>query len=282
MGKIQFTKMEGAGNDYVYVNLFETPLSKPEELAKEICHRRYGIGSDGLILIAPSDIADVQMIMYNPDGSQSEMCGNGIRCLGKYAYDHGLVSDQKIIVETGGGLKELDLFLNDQQKVAIVSVSMGVPELRAEKIPSTLTGEEVVNRKFDFDGLILKGTLVSMGNPHFVTYVNDIQSIPIKTWGSTIEHSKYFPNRVNIEFVQRISRTELIQRTWERGAGETWACGTGASAVGVTGVLTGETNHQILIHLTGGNLNISWPGKGSPVIMTGPAREVFSGVWERS
>ena len=280
MKTIKFTKMEGAGNDYVYVNLFKEKVPNPKKLAVEVSHRRYGIGSDGLILIAPSDVADVQMIMFNADGSQSEMCGNGIRCVGKYAYDHGLVDKKVITAETGAGILELTLNVGADNKVDTVKVSMGIPELNGEKIPSTVKGDEVVDKALDFDGTTLKGTMVSMGNPHFVTFVESAKDVEIEKIGPKVHDSKYFPNRINTEFVEVISRNELIQRTWERGAGETWACGTGASAVCVAGVLTGKTDSEVLIHLTGGDLKISWNGKGTPVMMEGPAREVYSGVWE--
>ena len=271
--------MEGAGNDYVYINLFEEEVIDPKRLAIEMSHRHFGVGSDGLILIAPSQLADVKMVMFNSDGSKSEMCGNGIRCVGKYSWEHKLVSDPVITVETGDGIKTLRLSINGSDKVTSVSVEMGEPELRADKIPSTLEGERIVNQLFDFDGFSLKGTLVSMGNPHFITYVNDIKSVPIEKWGRVIEHHHLFPNRINVEFVQIVSRDEVIQRTWERGSGETWACGTGASAVCVAGILTGETNATICNHLTGGDLKLTWKGVGHQVIKEGPAREVFTGTW---
>ncbi len=279
MAKINFTKMEGIGNDYIYVNLFEETLSKPEELAKEMSHRRYGIGSDGLILIAPSQVADVKMIMFNSDGSKSEMCGNGIRCVGKFSRDRGLVKENSITIETGAGIKTLDLTMDSSDKVLSVKVQMGEPELDAQKIPSTLTGDKIVNHPFEFDGFRLNGTLVSMGNPHLVTFVENVKNVPVTEWGPIIEHSTQFPNRINIEFVQVVSKNEVIQRTWERGAGETWACGTGASAVCVAGVLTGKTGSKILNHLTGGDLILDWEGAGHPVIMEGPGKEVVTGAW---
>lgn len=279
MGKINFTKMEGAGNDYVYINLFEETLSKPEELAVSISHRRFGVGADGLVLIAPSQIADLRMIMFNADGSESEMCGNAIRCVGKYAWDHGLVSKKIIQVETGAGIKELTMTPDESNLIKSVCVSMGVPELQAEKIPSTLNMDQAIATTFEFENKTFEGTLVSMGNPHFVTYVDDVKNFPVEKWGPIIENSPLFPNRINVEFVQILNKKEVIQRTWERGSGETWACGTGASAVGVAGLLTGKTDESILVHLTGGDLQISWKGEGEPVFMDGPAREVFSGKW---
>ncbi len=281
MEEIAFTKMEGAGNDYVYVDALLIPVSQPERLAREISHRRFGIGSDGLVLIVPSQTADLRMIMYNADGSPSDMCGNAIRCVGKYAWEHGLVNNTNIRVETGDGVKKLNLFLDRRNEVKTVSVEMGVPEFRAPLIPSTLTDELIVERLFDFDDFCLKGTLVSMGNPHFVTYVEDIGSVPVSHWGPDIEYSEYFPDRINIEFVQILSKTEVMQRTWERGSGETWACGTGAAAVCVAGVAAGRTESDLLVRLKGGELNLSWPGMGHSVIKTGPAREVFTGIWKR-
>ncbi|PCI24044.1 MAG: diaminopimelate epimerase [SAR324 cluster bacterium] len=276
---MNFTKMQGAGNDYVYVNLFQQTLSKPEELAIAMSHRRFGIGADGLVLIAPSSVADLRMIMFNADGSESAMCGNASRCVGKYAWDHGLVKKNPLQLETGAGIKELQLFFDAAQKVKSVKVSMGEPILEAEAIPSQLKQEQVVEHNFNFGDFSLKGTLVSMGNPHFVTYVDDVKKIPVEKWGAIIENSTYFPKKINVEFVQVVSKDEVIQRTWERGSGETWACGTGASAVGVAGMLTGKTNPTVRVHLTGGELIINWEGKGQPVFMTGPAKEVFSGNW---
>ncbi len=280
MTKINFTKMEGVGNDYIYINLFEEALSKPEELAIKMSHRHFGIGADGLVLIAPSQVADLKMIMFNSDGSQSEMCGNAIRCVGKYAWDRQMVAEKTITIETGAGIKELVLKTDEKNKVSTVTVRMGEPILNAQKIPSTLTGDQVVNYPFDFDGIKLSGTLVSMGNPHLITYVENVATTPVDKWGPLIEHSPMFPNRINVEFVQVVSKNEVIQRTWERGAGETWACGTGASAVCVAGVLTGNTESTILNHLTGGDLRLTWQGKGHQVVKEGPAKEVFTGVWE--
>ena len=279
MNILNFTKMEGAGNDYIYVNLFEENVKHPGELAKIISHRHFGIGSDGLVLIAPSDNADLRMIMFNSDGSESEMCGNAIRCVGKYAFERNLVQSKQISVETGAGIKTLDLNVDQNNKVDTVTVLMGEPELDARLIPSTLDGKQIVDQAFSFGALELKGTLVSMGNPHFVTFVENVEETPVKEWGPIIEHSDYFPNRINIEFVQIVSDKEVIQRTWERGAGETWACGTGASAVCVAGILNGVTTETITNHLTGGDLKLTWQGAGNQVVMEGPAREVFSGVW---
>ncbi len=279
MKQINFTKMEGAGNDYIYINLFEESVDNPSDLAIAMSHRHFGVGSDGLVLITPSQKADLRMIMFNSDGSESEMCGNAIRCVGKFAWDRKMVTEKSITVETGAGIKTLDLFLAGSGLVDTVTVKMGEPELDAAKIPSQLTGEMIINQPFEFGDLKLSGTLVSMGNPHFVTYVENVQETPVEVWGPIIENASMFPNKINVEFVQLVSRTEVIQRTWERGAGETWACGTGASAVCVAGVLNGFTESAITNHLTGGDLKLTWEGKGHEVIKEGPAREVFSGIW---
>lgn len=282
MAVINFTKMEGAGNDYIYVNLFEETVANPEDLAREISHRHFGVGGDGLVLIAPSQKADLRMIMYNIDGSESEMCGNAIRCVGKYAWESGLVSNPSIKIETGAGIKSLSLSIDPAGKANAARVEMGVPILEAAAIPSQLTGERIIDQMFDFEGLSLNGTLVSMGNPHFITFVDDVQQTPVTVWGPMIENSPLFPRRINVEFVQVLSSTEVIQRTWERGSGETWACGTGASAVCVAGNLAGKTGTTILNHLRGGDLTLSWEGPEQQVIMEGPAREVFRGSWSVS
>jgi diaminopimelate epimerase len=279
MKTIRFTKMEGAGNDYIYIDLFQESIDDPERLAREMSHRRFGIGSDGLILIAPSQKADLRMIMYNADGSLSEMCGNGIRCVGKYAWDHHRVRNRILTIETGAGIKTVTLETDANDRVTAASVRMGEPILAARQIPAELDGDRIVNHLFDFGAFSLQGTLVSMGNPHLVTYVEDLAITPVTSWGPVIENHPLFPRRINIEFVQVVSRSEVRQRTWERGSGETLACGTGASAVCVAGVLNGLTDVTILNHLTGGDLTLTWEGPGHEVIMQGPAREVFSGTW---
>ncbi len=279
MPTLKFTKMEGAGNDYVYINLFEETLSKPDVLAVQMSKRSYGIGSDGLVLISPGKKADLKMVMYNADGTEAEMCGNAIRCVAKYAWEHQLTEKKKMNIETGAGIKELQLNMDNEDKIKSVTVSMGAPFLESSAIPSSLEGDRVINHAFDFGGKTFYGTLVSMGNPHFVTFVDDVENFPVEKWGPVIENSDLFPNRINVEFVQIINRSEVIQRTWERGSGETWACGTGASAVGVAGVLTNQFGPDITVHLIGGDLEISWNGEGESVLMTGDAKEVFSGDW---
>ena len=277
---MKFTKMHGIGNDYIYIDCFQQQVADPEEFARRASDRHFGIGSDGLILILPSQVADVRMRMFNADGSESEMCGNGIRCVAKYAYDHGLVRKTALQVETGNGVLDLQLFLGSDGLVAKVRVNMGLPILQRAAIPMTGPATETaVLVPFVVAGHTLELTCVSMGNPHAVVYVDDVAAFPVTEIGPQIETSDWFPRRTNIEFVQIVSRTEVIQRTWERGAGETLACGTGASAVTVAGVLTGKTERKILNHLRGGELELEWLDNG-PVLMTGPAVEVFSGEYE--
>jgi diaminopimelate epimerase len=273
---MKFTKMHGAGNDYVYVNCFEETVENPPEAAIRVSNRNFGIGSDGLILIMPSLVADVKMRMFNSDGSESEMCGNGIRCVAKYAYDHGIVSKREITAETGAGILNLQLFTNGG-KVDRVRVNMGEPRLTRAEIPMAGNGSmRVVSEPLNILHSTFHITCVSMGNPHCVIFVDDVKSFPVEKYGPLIENHELFPRRTNVEFVQVISRTEVRQRTWERGAGETLACGTGASAVSVAGVLNGFTERRILNHLSGGDLELEWQEDG-PVFMTGPAVEVFTG-----
>jgi diaminopimelate epimerase len=274
---MKFTKMHGAGNDYVYVDCFKETVDNPAETAIKVSNRNFGIGSDGLILIMPSDKADVRMRMFNSDGSESEMCGNGIRCVAKYAYDHGIVTKTEITAETGAGILTLQLFPNAANKVDRVRVNMGPPRLSREEIPMNGTPTpQVVAEELTVLDKTFKITCVSMGNPHCIIYVDDVDNFPVATYGPLIENHQLFPRRTNVEFIQIISRTEVRQRTWERGAGETLACGTGASAVCVAGVLNNLTDRKILNHLAGGDLELEWVENG-PVFMTGPATEVFSG-----
>jgi diaminopimelate epimerase len=270
--------MQGAGNDYVYVNCFEEKVPNPEQVAIQVSNRNFGIGSDGLILIMPSDSADVRMRMFNSDGSESEMCGNGIRCVAKYAYDHGIVAKKEITAETGAGVLTLQLFTGDDGKVGKVRVNMGPPRLTRAEIPMTgePAGDKVVAQPLNILHTTFAITCVSMGNPHCVIFVDDVENFQVEKYGPLIENHDIFPRRTNVEFVQVISRNEVRQRTWERGAGETLACGTGASAVCAAGFLNGLTGKRILNHLSGGDLELEWAGDGS-VYMTGPAVEVFSG-----
>jgi diaminopimelate epimerase len=272
--------MHGAGNDYVYVNCFEETVSDPVALARQVSNRNFGIGSDGLILIMPSEVADVRMRMFNSDGSESEMCGNGIRCVAKYAFDHGLVDQKVITVETGAGILNLMLFTNEADQVERVRVNMGRPRLTRGEIPMTGSPEEqVINTELKVLDRTFHITCVSMGNPHCVIFVDNVAEFPLAKYGPAIENHPMFPNRTNVEFVEVISPTEIRQRTWERGAGETLACGTGSSAVTVAGVLNERTERHLLNHLLGGDLEMEWAEDGS-VFMTGPAVQVFEGVFD--
>ncbi|PLX97325.1 MAG: diaminopimelate epimerase [Desulfuromonas sp.] len=279
---MKFTKMHGAGNDYVYINGFIEQVDDPAELARQVSARHFGIGSDGLILILPSREADVRMRMFNADGSEAEMCGNGIRCVAKYAYDYGLVDKLDISVETGNGVLALELYPGGAGKIERVRVNMGAPRLLRGDLPMVGPAEEqALLLPLDVGGQTFALTCVSMGNPHAVIYVDNVAAFPVTEIGPLIENHSWFPRRTNVEFVQVLSPTEVIQRTWERGAGETLACGTGASAVTVAGVLTGRTQRKIVNHLRGGDLELEWLQEG-PVMMTGPAVEVFSGEYHLS
>jgi diaminopimelate epimerase len=276
---MRFTKMHGAGNDYVYVNCFHEKIpSDIVGLAQRISHRHFGVGSDGLILIRPSERADARMQMLNADGSESEMCGNGIRCVAKYVYDHGIAKKETLKIETGAGV----LTLNVETKNGLaerIRVDMGEPILEAAKIPTKLAGSPVVNVPLKVGDATLAVTCVSMGNPHCVTFVEKATDDLVLGLGPKVERDAHFPARVNVEFVEVISPKEVRQRTWERCSGETWACGTGASAVCVAGVLSGRTERRILNHLLGGDLELHWNEADNRVYMTGPATEVFSGEW---
>lgn len=277
---MRFTKMHGAGNDYVYVNCFEEKHlpEDPATLAQKISHRRFGVGSDGLILIQPSAVADARMRMFNADGSESEMCGNGIRCVAKYVYDHGIAAKENMTIETGNGVLTLQLHV-ESGKAKLITVDMGKPILEATMIPTELSSDTVIDMPVEFAGHKLNVTCVSMGNPHCVAFVPQATDELVLKLGPLIETDSRFPKRTNVEFVEVISPTELRQRTWERGSGETWACGTGASAVCVAGVLTGNSQREVLIHLLGGDLRLKWDQDSGRVLMTGTAIEVFSGHW---
>jgi diaminopimelate epimerase len=277
---MHFTKMHGIGNDYVYVDCFANPTPKdPAALAQKMADRHFGIGGDGLILICPSDNgADARMRMFNADGSESEMCGNGLRCVAKYVYDHGICKNERLRLQTGRGILTVDLEIAGG-KANRVRVNMGEPILEAAKIPTKLAGSPPVNAKLTVDGRTFEVTCVSMGNPHCVIFVEKATDELVLGVGPKIEHAAEFPARVNVEFVEIISRTEVRQRTWERGSGETLACGTGASAVCVAGVLTGRTDRRILNHLLGGDLELLWNEADNCVYKTGPATKVFSGDW---
>ena len=275
---IPFVKMQGCGNDYVYVDGFHHLVSDPVAMAKAISDRRFGVGSDGLILVLPSDKADVRMRMWNSDGSESEMCGNGIRCVAKFAYERGLVAKKsRLTAETGAGVLGLDLRVKDGC-VDAVTVDLGPPRLERALIPMVGAAGRVIDEEIRAGDRTFRVTCLSMGNPHCVTYVDDVAKYPVERYGPLLENHASFPRRTNVEFVQLRSRGEVIQRTWERGAGETFACGTGAAAVCAAGVLTGRTDRKLLIHLRGGDLELAWP-EGGNVFKTGPAVTVFEGVW---
>ena len=285
---MQFIKMHGLGNDYVYVDCFsQAEPADPAALSRAVSDRHFGIGSDGLILVCRPTVADAdaRMRMFNADGSESEMCGNGIRCVAKLVHDHGLSSANPLRIETGRGILTLHLNLLNG-KVDTVRVDMGEPILEAERIPTTLPGPRVIDVPLplagDFGGMAgieLLGTCVSMGNPHVTIYVRDVSKVPLEKIGPVLETLSVFPRRINVHFVQVVSPAEVIMRTWERGSGITMACGTGACAVAVAGVLTGRSGRSVLAHLPGGDLHLEWNEADNHVYMTGPATEVFQGTW---
>ena len=277
---MKFTKMQGIGNDYVYVNCLQETIENPSELAKKISDRHYGVGSDGLIMINPSDKADFEMEMYNADGSRGEMCGNGIRCVAKYVYDYGLTDKTSISVETLAGIKYLDLTV-EAGKVVLVKVDMGKPMLRPEEVPVVSEKEEVIDEPITVDGQEYRMTCVSMGNPHAVVFIDqDVKEFPLETVGVKFENHERFPKRVNTEFVNVLDRHTAQMRVWERGSGETLACGTGACAVAVACALNGLTEDEVTVKLLGGDLQIKWDREKNTVYMTGPAEVVFDGEWK--
>ena len=274
---MKFTKMHGLGNDYVYVNCFEEKIDNPPAVARFVSDRHFGIGSDGLIMINPSKTADFEMEMYNADGSRGEMCGNGIRCVAKYVYDYGLTDKTQISVETLGGIKYLDLTVEDG-KVSLVKVDMGKPELEADLIPIISEREQVIDEPIEVDGKEYHMTGVSMGNPHAVIYVDDVKGLDLEKIGPKFENHERFPKRINTEFVHCIDRQTVEMRVWERGSGETLAGGTGACAVAVSSILNNLTDTQVTVKLLGGDLQIEWDREKDRVFMTGPATVVFDGV----
>lgn len=265
---MKFTKMHGIGNDYVYVNCFEEQVEDPGRISKLVSDRHFGIGSDGLILIGPSENADCRMRMFNEDGSEGMMCGNGIRCVGKYVYDHGIVSKTQISVETLGGIKTLDLKV-ERGRVVSARVDMGVPELTSE-LPEKIC---VAGEELEFTG-------ISVGNPHAVYYRDEVDSLDLEKIGPAFEYHERFPDRVNSEFIRVIDRKHIQMRVWERGSGETWACGTGATASAVASMMLGLVDDTVEVQLKGGNLEITWDRESGHVFMTGPAVEVFHGEIE--
>jgi len=276
---MRFTKMHGTGNDFVVVSLFEQPVRQPEVMARELCRRHFGVGSDGLILVQPAEDADLAMRIFNADGSEAEMCGNGIRCVAKYAYDHGLCRKKVLTIETGAGLRTVRLTLSDGLATG-ATVNMGAPRLRRRDIPMAGPDDpQVVDEDLPLEGTTLRVTCVSMGNPHCVVPVSSIRDTPWQDLGPRIERHPAFPQRTNVHFVERVGRGELKAVTWERGSGATLACGTGACAVCVAMHLLGAAERAVRVHLPGGELAVEWSSGDNCVHMTGPAVEVFSGEW---
>jgi diaminopimelate epimerase len=274
---MRFVKMHGIGNDYVYIDCFHETVKDPETLAVRISDRHFGVGGDGLILIMPSEKADARMRMFNADGSEAQMCGNGIRCVAKYVFESGIRRQPEITVETLAGVLRLQLFAPGGP-VEKVRVNMGVPRLRRQDIPMLGDGERVVAEKLTAGDGAFAVTCVSMGNPHCVIYVDEVEKFPVTHYGPLLEHHPQFPERTNVEWIEWVNRREIRQRTWERGSGETLACGTGACAAVVASVLNGKTERSVTVHLSGGDLEIEW-GDDNHVYMTGPAVEVFRGDW---
>jgi len=276
---MRFAKLEGAGNDYLYVNGFEEAVAGAADVARQISDRHFGVGADGLILVLPPEQGgDVRMRMFNADGSEGEMCGNGVRCLAMFARERGLARSDVVRVETRAGLREVRLIREDG-RIVRGSVAMGRPILVPAEIPVRVPADRAVDVPFEIAGRSLVMTCVSMGNPHVVFYVDDVAAWPLETLGPEIERHAMFPRRINVHVVEILRTDEVRMRTWERGSGLTLACGTGASAVGVAGVLTGRTARQLRVHVPGGDLEVEWPGDEAEVVLTGPIREVFTGEW---
>ncbi len=271
-----FTKMHGLGNDYVYVNCFAEYVREPDRIAKRISDRHFGIGSDGLILICPSEKADFKMEIYNADGSRAEMCGNGIRCLAKYVYDQKMTRKRELLIETLAGVRKLWLQVS-KDKVEQVTVDMGYPTLQADKIPIISENSRVIQEKITIHQTEYRMTGVSMGNPHAVVYVKRAAGIDLNRMGPEFEYHGRFPRRINVEFVEVLDRMRLKVRVWERGAGETLACGTGACASVVASVLNDLTERQVSVQLEGGELTVLWSREDGRVYMTGPAETVYDG-----
>ena len=289
---MRFTKMHGIGNDYVYVDCFAEDVSAPAELAVAVSDRHFGIGSDGLILIGPSQVADVRMRMFNADGSEAQMCGNGIRCVAKYSYEHELAQAgdafsvqgqatfaSSMRIETGNGVLTVGLDVDENDRVGRVCVNMGQPRLAAAEIPVDMAGERVIEEAIEIDGGELLMSCVSVGNPHAVFFCDDLDDVELSRVGPVIENHRLFPERINVHFVRVDSPGEFTMVTWERGSGITLACGTGACACGVAAVLTGRCERVVTAHLPGGDLELNFLEEDNCVYMTGPAVEVFSGTW---
>ncbi len=277
---MKFTKMHGAGNDYVYVNCLEEEVPNPAEASKFVSDRHFGIGADGLVLIKPSKRADFEMAMYNADGSQGEMCGNAIRCVGKYVYDRGMTNKAQLSIDTLAGMKYLELSI-ENGKVSRVKVNMGAPCLEAAKVPVEADTEQVISEPIEVGGKTYEMTAVSMGNPHCVVFLEeDVRELNLEAIGPAFESHPRFPQRTNTEFVNVVDASTLRMRVWERGSGETLACGTGSCATAVAAILNGKTGAEVTVKLLGGELEIAWEGGDAPVYMTGPAVAVFDGEIE--
>jgi diaminopimelate epimerase len=275
---MKFTKMHGIGNDYIYINCFEEKVDNPGEFAIQYSDRHKGIGSDGLVLILPSTYCDFRMRMFNADGSESEMCGNASRCIGKYVYDKGLTNKTDLTLETLAGVKKLKLFLDTDNKVNSVTVDMGEPILDASRIPTSINKQEIINEAVSFDGAINhRITCVSMGNPHTIIFTKEIDKLNLPVIGPQIENAEIFPRRTNVEFIEILTPDRIKMRVWERGSGETMACGTGACAAAVAGVLNGFSSRKATVELLGGELIIEWNAFDNHVYLTGGATTVFEG-----
>ncbi|MEG1617299.1 MAG: diaminopimelate epimerase [Bacteroidales bacterium] len=278
--QISFAKMQGAGNDYVYVNGFDQEILFPEKLSQWVSNRHFGVGSDGLVLILPSETCDFRMRMFNADGTEAEMCGNATRCVGKYVYDKGLTAKREITLETKAGVKHLELFTDERNRVVRVRVDMGAPVLEAYQIPVISEFDHVIDEPVEVNGAIYRMSCVSMGNPHAVIFVPDVAGFDLEKWGPAFENHPRFPRRTNTEFVEVVSPGELKMRVWERGAGETLACGTGACASLVAAVLNHKSDRKATLKLSGGDLEIEWNPNSNRILMSGPAEFVFEGSFE--
>ncbi len=273
---MKFTKMEGLGNDYIYINGFEEVVEDKETLAVKLSDRHFGIGGDGVIFINPSEIADFEMEMYNADGSRSEMCGNGIRCVAKYVYDRKMTDKKELTIESFGKIKFIELSVKSE-KVEMVRVNMGAPELEASLIPVESNQLRVIDEEIQVGDTSYKMTCVSMGNPHAVVFMEDVKNLELEKIGPLFEHHCRFPKRTNTEFVKVLDRNTVEMRVWERGTGETLACGTGSCATAVASILNGLTDNKVTVKLLGGDLFIEWDREINRIFMTGPAKTVFEG-----
>ncbi|NLK87447.1 MAG: diaminopimelate epimerase [Clostridiaceae bacterium] len=276
---MKFTKMHGLGNDYIFAHMMNEVLQNPANLAKKISDRHFGVGSDGLVLIMPSKTADAKMRIFNADGSEAEMCGNAVRCVGKYLFDNGIIKEERITLETLAGIKILELRTADG-KVSAVRVDMGQPVLEAARIPVISSKERFIDEPIEIDGSVFRATCVSMGNPHAVIFTDDVSELPVHLYGPRLENHSIFPNRTNVEFVRIVSRDRIKMRVWERGAGETLACGTGACASVAAAVVNGLCGRRVTVMLPGGELLIEWDETNGHIYKTGPAVKVFDGEIE--